>query len=285
MGPIVAAVRRLVDAEAGLGVTGAVWLACSDVEGIARGIAWVECHRADRVRAEAAGDESPVRRGRKAVVGSPDAAAGSADVDAALRLTTVRRNRKRGRAAGRRIVVAAERQDRREVGDARPDQCPVAGSVLAFGQTLCFDVCPRLLGIQRVLDGHLGRGICAVQVILLRCPEDVHLLGITRRNVVTVPTIAGLSAGSGQHLGAQLRGEGGCRASAGRAVAGRQHGGCHRVGCLIQRKSCYLVPVIDSIRITPISPERPQIDDYLTIFPNDGVELRKAVYGIDCTVL
>src|SRR6266550_4006697 len=77
------------------------------------------------------------------------------------------------------------------------------------------------------LDGHLGRGIGAVQVILLRRPEDVHLLGITRRNVVTVPTIAGLSAGSSQRLGAQLRGEGGCRASARRAVAGRQHVGCY----------------------------------------------------------
>ena len=227
MGPSVAAVRRLVDAEAGLGVTGGVWLARSDVEGIAGGIARVERHRADRVRGEAAGDESPVRRGRKAVVGTPDAAAGSADVDAALRLTTVRRNRKRARAAGRRVVVAAERQDRREVGDAGPDQCPAAGIVLAYGQTLCFDVCPRLLGIQRVLDGHLGRGIGAVQVILLRRPEDVHLLGITRRNVVTVPTIAGLSAGSSQRLGAQLRGEGGCRASARRAVAGRQHVGCY----------------------------------------------------------
>ena len=123
--------------------------------------------------------------------------------------------------------MAAERQDRREVGDAGPDQCPAAGIVLAYGQTLCFDVCPRLLGIQRVLDGHLGRGIGAVQVILLRRPEDVHLLGITRRNVVTVPTIAGLSAGSSQRLGAQLRGEGGCRASARRAVAGRQHAGCY----------------------------------------------------------
>src|SRR5437870_12038466 len=133
MGPSVAAVRRLVDAEAGLGVTGAVWLARSDVEGIARGIARVERHRADRVRREAAGDENPLRRGRQAVVSPPDPAAGSADVDAAVCLTTVRRNCKRARAAGRRVVVAAERQERREVGDAGPDQCPAAGSVLAFG--------------------------------------------------------------------------------------------------------------------------------------------------------
>src|SRR5207245_8030636 len=109
MGPTVAAVRRLVDAEAGLGVTRGVWLARADVERIARGIARVERHGADRVRGEAAGDENPVRRGRKAVVSPPDAAGVSADVDATLRLTTVRRNATRDRTASSLTVVRATR--------------------------------------------------------------------------------------------------------------------------------------------------------------------------------
>src|SRR5437870_1948923 len=65
----------------------------------------------------------------------------------------------------------------------------------------------------------------------------------------------------------------GGRASAGRAVAGRQYGGCHCIGYRIQCKSGYWGQIIDSIRIAPISPERPEIDD-LTVFPNDGVELQ-----------
>ena len=58
---VVAAVRRLVDADAGLGVAGGVRLAGAGVDGVAGGIARIDQQRADRVRPEAAGHELPVR--------------------------------------------------------------------------------------------------------------------------------------------------------------------------------------------------------------------------------
>src|SRR5205085_10088010 len=98
MSPVVAPVCRLVETEAGFGVTRAVRLTRTDKQRIARWIARVERDRADRVSAKAARHEGPVRRCSEAVISPPDAAAGRSNVETALRLRAARCNRKRRRA-------------------------------------------------------------------------------------------------------------------------------------------------------------------------------------------
>ncbi len=131
--PVVAAVGRLIDADAGFRVGGSILLAGGRVQRVAGRIGGVEKKRSDRVRAEAAGDVLPFLRGIrvKRLIGSPDAAAGCRDVQTAMTFRAVGRQRHPCDAARRdvRRGIAKRIQHARDVRDARANELPASGGM------------------------------------------------------------------------------------------------------------------------------------------------------------
>jgi hypothetical protein len=56
------------------------------------------------------------------------------------------------------------------------------------------------------------------------------------------------------------------------------------IQCWARSKSDYVAPLVGSVSVAPISPERSKIND-LAILPNDRTKLGPAGYGIDFAVL
>ena len=127
--PVFAAIRRLVEANACLGVTRAVRLAGSDVERLPVRVGRIENDRADRVRWNAVARRMPVRLRCQRVVGHPHATTGGADEYLAVIPVTTWINRNRRRSAGvDRAGSSAGRltRDKGVGGDAtRADFLPV----------------------------------------------------------------------------------------------------------------------------------------------------------------
>ena len=98
--PVPAAVGRLVQADAGLAVGGAVRLARADVDRPLARIGRVDEDRADRVRVDlSVRDVPPMRMPRDRVLRHPQAAAGGRDVEPAVALVTGPADRNSGHPA------------------------------------------------------------------------------------------------------------------------------------------------------------------------------------------
>jgi len=80
--PEVAAIEGLEEAHARLGVTGAIWLPGADKDVLA--VFWINPERADRIGKEAERDRLPGGRVGQRVVGAPDTATSSAEVEPAV---------------------------------------------------------------------------------------------------------------------------------------------------------------------------------------------------------
>ncbi len=135
--PRVAAVGRLVDAEAGLGVRGGIRLAGARVNRVTGWIGGVDKQRADRVRAERGRLVLPVDLavlvGR--LVGDPDTAARGAEVERALLGLLATADRHCGHAARGGVLLAAREElveQRRVLRLVRPDRLPRALAALAL---------------------------------------------------------------------------------------------------------------------------------------------------------
>ena len=162
MRPGVAAVGRLEDAEAGLGVGRRVGLSRARVEN-----APLVEERPDRVGRQAAGDVRPAcSAARKRVVGPPDAAAGSTRPDAAARARAVRIGRKRRHATGGCVISPREREDPWIVGMARAGERPLPRLIPGVRRATRLDARPRPLRVQRELERNRVRGIRIVGVFL-----------------------------------------------------------------------------------------------------------------------
>src|SRR5439155_13059729 len=101
--PGLAAVRRLVDTDARFRIGRSVRLAGAGIERVARRIARIHEQRANRVRAETAGDVLPVRAVER-LIGTPDTTPRRRNVKRALAEGAARRDRHRRHAAARYVL-------------------------------------------------------------------------------------------------------------------------------------------------------------------------------------
>ena len=128
--PVRAAVRRLVETEAGLAVTARVPLTGADVDRLAGRVVRVDGDRADRVRRDPVRDLLPVRVRRERVGRPPDAAARRADVERALLRLALRVDGERRHAARPlRRLDEGLRPEPVDVKRVRPDEIPLRGQL------------------------------------------------------------------------------------------------------------------------------------------------------------
>ncbi len=206
--PVVAPVGRLVEAEAGLAVARAAGLAGADVDRLAALVGRVDQQRADRRRVEPVGERLPLRLLLQRVVRPPDAAAGRADVEAAVVVIALRVDRHRGHAARplcRQAVVLSRLPG--DVHRERPDLVPArsALAVVAVPLGRRERVLLLLHGNRRVREGLVGVRLLGGGDELLRRLASGHDLLARHRKRHAVHGLARVRARECKRLGAERR--------------------------------------------------------------------------------